>query len=211
MGKRIEFFAGQRFGRLVVMYINGRDDHRNILWLCKCDCGNEISIPASSLKNININSCGCLRDQLMQHNEYATKHGHNRKNKSTTTYNTWVSMTQRCHNTKRNDYKYYGGRGIKVCSRWRNSFEDFLADMGERPDGMTLDRINNDGDYKPVNCRWASIDEQCRNKSNNRMITIDGITKCLFVWCKILNLNYSTVYSRITTKKWPVRQALELE
>lgn len=104
-------------------------------------------------------------------------------------------MKQRCSNPKNPAYKYYGGRGIKVCERWK-VFDNFLSDMGERPTGMKLDRINNDGNYELSNCRWATHKEQCRNMSNNRLLTLNGVTKCIAEWAEFLKIKPQILYSR---------------
>jgi len=144
----------KKFGRLTPIKFSGPDKRsRSSLWLCKCDCGNEIITRRSRLINRETTSCGCLR----------IKHGHNMNNKSST-YNSWASMKQRCKNKNIREYNYYGGRGIKVCDRWLK-FENFLEDMGEKPEiHLELDRINNDGNYEPGNCRWTTRSEQNRNR-----------------------------------------------
>lgn len=112
-------------------------------------------------------------------------------------YNTWVNMKQRCSNQNRPDYARYGGRGIKVCKRWDNSFLAFYADLGPCPQGMTLERINNSGGYILHNCHWATAKEQANNRRNNIFFTKRGSTKTLKQWCEILELNYKTVWMRI--------------
>ena len=111
-------------------------------------------------------------------------------------YNVWYLMLHRCLSQKDKRWEHYGGRGIKVCDRWM-VFQNFLADMGERPDGMTLDRKDNDGDYTPDNCRWATPLEQIRNRSNTRLVEIDGETKTLAQWASELGVKYSTLYMRL--------------
>jgi hypothetical protein len=112
-------------------------------------------------------------------------------------YRNWQSMRQRCKNPNHPSYADYGGRGINVCPEWDNSFTQFLADMGERPDGLTLDRINNDGHYEPGNCRWATWDEQANNRRNNVVVTIHGKTKPLRAWCELMGVPYKTAARRI--------------
>jgi len=125
----------------------------------------------------------------------------------TPNHNTWVAMRKRCNNEKNSDYYLYGGRGIKVCSRWE-SFENFYLDMGERPEGMTLDRIDSNKDYSPENCRWATNIEQARNKRNVRLVTFNGLTKSLHDFCDELKLNYHTINTRLVQQKWTVERAL---
>jgi hypothetical protein len=134
------------------------------------------------------------------------KHGQSAGPKETPTYTTWVRMRRRCNNPNHSTYQYYGGRGIKVCERW-DSFDSFLKDMGEKPEGMTLDRINNDGNYEPGNCRWSTHKEQVRNTSQNRLFTVNGKTQCLSAWAEEAGINFKTVHTRIS-RNWSIERAL---
>jgi hypothetical protein len=149
-----------RFERLVVLNrhtTNSAD--RKPLWRCQCDCGTKVIVGGSSLKSGNTRSCGCLHKE-----GNATTHGHTKGYKDSPTYNTWANMMTRCYNPKANNWDNYGGRGITVCERW-HLFETFLEDVGERPEGKTIDRYpNNDGNYEPGNVRWATRSEQNQNK-----------------------------------------------
>jgi len=133
-------------------------------------------------------SCGCL------HKKRATTHGMY----GTPTYGSWNSMVKRTTDPKQRDFRYWGGRGISVCERWLNSFEAFFSDMGERPDGCSLDRIDNSKGYEPGNCRWATAIEQSRNTRKNRILTIDGVSRCLAEWAEHPKASkYTTIQSRL--------------
>lgn len=123
-------------------------------------------------------------------------------------FTAWKGCRQRCENTNNPNYPFYGARGIKVCERWQ-SFENFLADMGEPPVGASLDRIDNDGDYAPGNCRWATKTDQSRNRRNNRVYDVGGVSQPLSAWCEHYGLKYGTVHSRLRTG-WTIEAALGL-
>lgn len=136
-------------------------------------------------------------------------HGHARDGAISKTYGVWKSMRHRCRNKNDPNYHHYGGRGITVCERW-NSFENFLADMGEKPDGLTLEREDNDRGYGPDNCRWASWSDQHRNTRHNRMLTMGGRTQCLKAWAQETGVSPVTISSRIKLYGWSVEEALTL-
>lgn len=163
MRKPLPDLTGQRFTRLLVLrpslpvFMSGK---LRPAWKCLCDCGKTAICLGESLRTNHTKSCGCLHLEKNRTNNLL--HGHNRVGKRSPEYKSWDAMTQRTSNPNFIDYKNYGGRGIAVCERWRK-FENFLADMGARPDGMSLDRINNDGNYEPGNCRWATRMQQRQN------------------------------------------------
>src|SRR6516162_1801432 len=176
--------TGRKFGRWTVL---GRA-HNSIAgqtrWRCQCSCGKCGIVQGASLKRPSGGSCGCANiDATVAR---STKHGH-ATNGISPTYHTWAGMKSRCTNPLHKNYSLYGGRGIIVCERWLNSFEAFLADMGEKPAKKSLDRINNDGPYSPENCRWASQKQQCRNSKINRLITCNGVTKTIIEWSELLS------------------------
>lgn len=196
--------TGQKFGRLTVLKRMDSNQRGYCRWLCKCICGKEKIICSNDLKSGNTKSCGCL---FLEGNR--TQHGHLKNDIVSKTYNSWLSMIQRCTNPNKKAYKYYGGRGIKVCKRWKNSFENFLEDMGEPPtQEHSIDRIDNNKGYNKSNCRWATKKQQMRNTRRNHFETHDGKTLCLSEWAEELNINYSTLSSRIFILGWPIEKAL---
>jgi hypothetical protein len=135
------------------------------MWLCQCECGNTVVVNGNALRRGNTRSCGCLQK------DEASLRRRTHGMKGTPTYRSWVAMKNRCTNPRQDNYGRYGARGIAVCDRWlgEGGFDAFLYDMGERPEGTTLDRIDPDGNYEPANCRWATAEEQERNKRPRRM------------------------------------------
>jgi len=154
--------TGKKFGRLLVLSADKfSNSKRHIVWKCMCDCGNETSAIGSELRLGHKRSCGCFHLDVLL--ETHTKHGHAKAGQLSSTYISWASMHTRCSNKNSINFKHYGGRGISVCDRWK-SFENFLADMGERKDGMSIDRIDVNGNYEPNNCKWSTHSEQNKNQ-----------------------------------------------
>lgn len=191
MKDKVVNLVGKRFGKLVVLSQADRDEKGRILWLCKCDCGNTVKVLGAALKN-STKSCGCYRK------EYMSKRQKTHGKRNTRIYNTWNAMRQRCNNENSPSYKNYGGRGIKVCEEWESSFEAFYAWAMNNgyEDDLTIERINNDGNYEPSNCRWIPIDRQANNKRSTNYVTYMGKTQSLSDWCRELGLDYKVINER---------------
>jgi hypothetical protein len=189
--------SGEKFGRWVVVGQSHKNASGEVFWLCRCECGGEKSVKAGSLRSGRSTSCGCA------HLDAVTSHGMTK----TPTFKSWESMKQRCLNQKAPDYHSYGGRGIKVHEAWRDSFPQFLADMGERPEGTTLDRIDVDGDYEPSNCRWATLKTQQRNRRVTSAITHNGATRSLAEWAELTGVPSKILGWRIKVG-WDTASAL---
>lgn len=188
--------SGDRYGRLTLLSSFVERSRR--YWLCRCDCGNEKVILQQSLPSGNTKSCGCLSvEKRFRHGGYYLPE-----------YSVWAGMKSRCHRSKDRAFKYYGGRGIRVCERWRESFKNFLDDMGRRPSPKhSLDRIDFNGNYEPVNCRWLENSEQNYNKRSNRLITFRGETLTETEWRKRLGFGVGLIRQRLA-KGWTVEKAL---
>ena len=172
-----------RYGRLVPKrHVAGG-------WLCDCDCGAEKIVSGSHLRDGRVLSCGCLHIEVQR-----TPKVHGKR--YTRTWTIWSNMLQRCGNSLNPSFKNYGGRGIHVCVRW-HSFMNFLSDMGEAPDGLTIERRNNEIGYDPENCLWATCADQALNTRRNRLLTIGSETNPLIVWCRKLGVPYWTAHARL--------------
>jgi len=192
MGNVIDL-VGQKFGRLTVLsYVkdNRSKGKKRSLWHCKCDCGKEVITRGDGLKNGHTRSCGCLQADIARtnstvHGLYGTKY-----------YHIWMNMRDRCNNAKNRMYCHYGGRGIIVCKEWE-SLENFIdwARVGYK-ENLQLDRIDNNGNYEPSNCKWSTAKEQQRNKNNNRILTINGISKTASAWAEETGISQSTLTRR---------------
>lgn len=199
--KSTQQLIGQRFGRAVVLECAGKDKRRNVLWLCKCDCGKEFVTRGSSLLSGTTKSCGCLVHDSIAKKEASRKtgkanatHGLSR----TPTWSSWSMLMQRCFNPKRKDYKDWGGRGIKPCAFIKEGPQSVIAIIGERPDGMTIDRIDNDGGYTCGSCQecmahgwlmniqWETLVNQQRNKRTTLRIEHDGKSMTRREWSEKL-------------------------
>ncbi len=199
--------VGQRFGKLAVVRFVGLNKYRYALWECRCDCGESVLIPSGKLRTGNSKSCGCLK------REATRTHGQSRCNEGqgTPEYETWRSMLARGRGTNKRGRHNYAERGITVCQRWIDSFEDFLIDMGPKPSpNHSIDRIDNNGNYEPGNCRWATKKQQDRNRRTNRLLTLNGKTMCLVEWAESLGVTSQTIINRLDTYGWCLEEALTL-
>jgi len=202
MGKEIDI-TGQKFNRLTAIKFSHREEPRCHFWIFKCDCGVVKSIRKSHVVNNKTTSCGCYS----QERKDKMKIGAITRNPI---YNIWDKMKARCLNKNNPAYKYYGGRGIKICDRWLNSFENFLEDMGERPSRSSVDRIDNNKGYFKENCRWATWHQQSRNTRRNKNYTINGVTLCATDWAIKYNVNNFLVFLRLR-RGWSIERALGIE
>lgn len=189
---------GLRFGRLVVLRLDHVDVYGNRRFECRCDCGNKAVVRGYLLKKGHTQSCGCLQ------RDRSRRHGHTCSGgviKKSRAYSAWQGALDRCRNENHKWYPWYGGRGIQVCERW-NKFENFLADMGEPPPKYSLDRYpNNDGNYEPGNCRWATMSQQLLNTRRTVFLTVDGKRMSVTDWARETGICRETLYGRIR-KGW---------
>jgi hypothetical protein len=201
--------SGEQFGRLTVLRREGRQ-RSYATWLCRCSCGTEVVVVSRFLVRGSTRSCGCLASEMSR--ERAKKQTHRRthgRSKGDRTYTSWLHMRSRCLKPENPAFPDYGGRGITVCDRWKDSFENFLADMGECPEGMSLDRYpDNDGHYEPGNCRWATAKEQARNRRNSRTLEFNGQRRTVAEWSEQTGISQQTIGQRIDRRGWSVERAL---
>lgn len=197
---RLINLVGNKFSRLTVLSHAGKKG-REHCWLCQCECGKTKVIFGHNLKRGLTTSCGCRHKEIV-----TTSNGE--------TYSpewaAWYHMIHRCTNKANKQFRHYGGRGISVCQRWLGSFENFLEDMGRRPSPLhTIDRYpDNNGNYEPGNCRWATMKEQGRNRRSNRLIVINGQEKTISEWAESSGIPWSTIYNRIN-RGWKLSRLLE--
>lgn len=210
MAKRLEIEQGMRFGdgsrleviREVAPVVSGGQRQRAVE--CRCDCGDMRVYRLYSLRNGNTRSCGCLASE--EFGKGCKTHG----GSGLPEYVIWLGIRSRCTNLNNDAWKHYGGRGIKVCEKWQESFEAFLADMGRRPsDEHSIDRFpNNNGDYEPGNCRWATAKEQMRNTRVNYLLEYEGETKCVAEWAEKYGVRVGLLYTRLVKLGWTFEEAV---
>jgi hypothetical protein len=196
--------TNRTFGRLTVLKRAPNNKWGCTRWHCKCSCGGTSVSQAKHLNSGHTKSCGCLRQEIAE--TYLTTHDMS----ETPTYSSWSEIKKRCFNSSHNSYNDYGGRGISVCNRWRSSFANFYADMGIRPTGKSIDRIDNEGNYTPENCQWATPRQQCNNKRNNKYFTFNGETLTLPQWSRRTGIKHLTLYGRIK-RGWSIDKALTVD
>ena len=199
--------TGMVFGRLTVIArtedYTAKCGKSYAQWLCKCECGKELVVAQGSLLRSHTMSCGCLRSDISRDRHIT--HG----DVGTQLYNSWRAMRERCQNENATNYQSYGGRGISVCPEWEDysSFKNWALSNGYSP-GLTIDRIDVNGDYTPSNCRWETRIVQGSNKRNNRNITFNGVTKTLSEWARDIGLHRSSLLNRIDKYGWSLEDAL---
>jgi hypothetical protein len=202
----ITICVGDQFGRRTVIADAGYNRKRGQMWRCRCVCGTEADIEQRRLAQGQSLQCSQCSSRYFSRN---IKHGETRGYRESPEYKTWHKMIDRCDPDKSDgDRKWYADKGVKVCERWRSSFSNFLADMGRKPSPKhSIDRINNDGNYEPANCRWATSKQQTRNYSRNRLLTIAGVTMTLTDWAEASNMKIGTLRNRLEFG-WSVQDAL---
>lgn len=196
--------TGQRFGKLIAESCCYDREKKIMFWKCRCDCGKYCFVRAHMLVHKKTNSCGCLRKE--SNTQKKTTHGMSK----TSIYGTWNAMKGRCYNGANHNYNRYGKRGIIVCDEWKNSFESFYewAINNGYKKGLSLDRIDNNGNYCPTNCRWVSTNVQNNNRGVSINITYNGKTQNLAEWCKELNLPYIRIWQRLNVYGFTFEEAI---
>jgi len=207
MGKKIsiETVIGSKFGRLTIIKESEKRIDNRVSVYCICDCGNEVIASINSLKKEHKKSCGCLKKETKSNYKNGLRHH--------PLYNVWANIKQRCLNKKQPKYNDYGGRGIKICKEWENSFECFYNwclnnSWGK---GLEIDRVNNNGDYEPNNCRFVSRSINMNNTRANTIIEYNNEIKTLAEWAEKLNIPYGRLAQRINKLKMPIELAFSNE
>lgn len=199
---------GKKYNRWTIIDVAPSIRTRNTVrkyFVCRCDCGTIRNVDAGNLTSGASKSCGCWRRENSSRMHY--RHGH-RRNGQSRTYTSWMHMVARCTKPQTRFYEYYGGRGIKVCDRWRESFENFLVDMGECPKGLTIDRIDTNGNYEPGNCRWITMQEQNSNRRSTIKMPLNGRRVSMKEFAKAHNMTYAKFQYWYRFKKLSVDEIL---
>ena len=208
--KRVDVIAGAIIGEALVLSVIEGKPARSSHWRIRCRCGNECTKCTQSIKTLEKQGMPVLCKPCVHKNiaDARTKHGHaaGSQHAASPTYSSWESMWKRCSETSHKSYADYGGRGIRVDSVWRD-FTIFLRDMGQRPIGTTLGRINNEQGYSATNCRWETMSQQQRNRRSNRLLTLDGVTKTAIEWAESVGLPSTAMYKRLETG-WSDKDAI---
>lgn len=201
MGRKSIDLKNMRFGKLTAISLDHKGNGTRTYWVCKCDCGNERIVSNDHLRNGDVTDCGCTRKHTSHWNKHLMS--------DSRLYSIWDLMKQRCFNVNRKEYPNYGGRGITICVEWLESknFIDWSLNNGYA-DNLTLDRIDNDGDYCPENCRWVDRKTQQNNRRNNRLITYNGITKTITEWANDNGLPYYVLKKRLDILGWSFEKAI---
>lgn len=208
--------VGKKYGRLTVLKDLGVIERNSVKerWLkCQCDCGNVIQLPRSAIVSGNTSSCGCLKkDLLMQRNKKSAKINGDSINEYKRLYQIWCAMKNRCYNPSNINYNLYGGKGITICEEWKDwfIFKKWALSNGYT-DELTIDRIDGNGNYCPMNCRWATYEEQANNVSRNKIIKYNGVEKTLSEWCKELHLDYDRIKARLNICNYTPEEAFNLK
>lgn len=214
--KNFRDLRGIEFGNLTVYSEAPRGSRGEVRWICICKCGKFTNVSAGNLKGGNVQSCGCSKGELITFSKL--RHGATVAGQCSGTYRSWAGMLKRCRDKANNRYKRYGGRGITVCQSWQ-TFDNFLADMGERPDGMSIDRIDNDGHYSCGTCeecirlgrtfngQWIPRSDQQKKTSKTIYLTVNGVEKCVSDWCKLYNIQRTTLHARLKAG-WDAERAV---
>ena len=202
---KTDSLIGKTFGRLTILNVDHIGPSRNKYYRCVCSCGQKKIVSRSGLISGDIVSCGCYREEHKR--EFGKIHGlHSHK-----LYGVWSGIVQRCTNNRASNYSRYGGRGIAVCDEWRDDFKAFYdwAITHGYNDGLTIDRIDVNGNYTPNNCRWVFPRDQYSNKRNTVNITYNGVTHTLAEWSRLLHIDYNTLRYRVVIAGWDINKAFE--
>lgn len=199
--------SGKTFTKLTVLHATDERRNGSVMWKCRCDCGNEVLVRSTALTIGKTKSCGCSKiERVVKRNISTASHNMRR----TPIYECWQSMKQRCLNPASPDYKNYGGRGIRICDEWKDSFKTFLFDMGVRPEGTSIDRIDVNGHYCKENCKWSTNKEQANNKRCSRFFTYKNETKTISEWADAYGIHRPTLFARVNNG-WSIHDALNIK